>query len=247
MIRMSMGIFRFYEELNDFLPKHRKKVDFEAEFNKRKSIKDIIEEFGVPSTNVDLVLINGKSVDFNTIFQDGDRVSVYPVFESFNIQNVTLLRKFPLRRIRFVADIHLKDIVKPMRMLGFDIDFNGSYSTQDIIEKSIREKRIILTRRNELLKSKSITHGMMVRSGTAVEQVTTIIDDLDINDRIKPFSRCLGCNDPLENRQTRQIMDSISPETKRVFQKDLLCKSCDKQDRQKNTCQLKVDIIRLHV
>ena len=226
---MLTGTFRFYEELNDFLPKHRKNIRFEASFNKIKSIKDIIEEFGVPSTNVDLILINGKSVDFNTIFQDGDRVSVYPVFESFNIQNVTLLRKFPLRQSRFIADIHLKDIVRPMRMLGFDIDFNGSYTTQDIVEKSIREKRIILTKRNELLKSKSITHAMLLKSGTAVEQVTTIMDDLDIHDRIKPFSRCLGCNDPLENRQTRQIMDSISPETKRI-QKDLLCKSCGKQD-----------------
>jgi len=247
MIRMSMGIFRFYEELNDFLPKHRKKVDFEAEFNKRKSMKDIIEEFGVPSTNVDLVLINGEPVDFNYIFQDGDRASVYPVFESFNIQNVTLLRKFPLRRIRFIADIHLEDIVKPMRMLGFDIDFSGSYTTQDIIEKSIQEKRIILTKQKELLKSKSITHGMLIRPGSTVEQVKYIIDDLDINDRIKPFTRCLGCNNPLENRQTKQITDRISPETKRIFEKYLLCKSCGKQDRRKNACQLKVDIIRLHV
>lgn len=244
---MSTGTFRFYEELNDFLPKHRKKVDFEAGFNKKKSIKDIIEKFGVPPTNVDLILINGKSVDFNYIFQDGDRVSVYPVFESFNIQNVTSLRRFPLRRIQFIADIHLKNIVKPMRMLGFDIDFNGSYTTQDIIEKSIQEKRIFLTKRKELLKSKPITHGMMVRSGTTVEQLTTIMDDLDINDRIKPFSRCLGCNDSLENRQREQIMNSILPETKRILEKDLLCKFCSKQDRQENTCQLKVDIIRLHV
>lgn len=242
---MAKGTFRFYEELNDLLPQHRKKVDFEAEFNKRKSIKDIIEECGVPPTEVDLVLINGKSVDFNTIFQDGDRVSIYPVFESLNIQNITLLRRFPLRRIQFIADIHLKDIVKPMRMLGLDIDYNGSFTTLDIIEKSIREKRILLTKRKELLKSKSITHGMLIRPGTAVEQVKHIIDNLDINDRIKPFSRCLRCNDPLENRQRKQIMDRISPGAKSIFEKYLLCKSCGKQDWGKNTCQLKVDIIRL--
>jgi uncharacterized protein len=220
-IRMPTGTFRFYEELNNFLPDNRKKVDFEATFNGIKSIKKIIEEFGVPPTKVDLVLINGKSVDFNTIIKDGDRVSVYPVFESFNIQNVSLLRNFPLRRIQFIADIHMEKIVKPMRMLGFDIDFNGSYTTQDIIEKSIQEKRIILTTRKELLKSKSITHGMLIRPGTAVEQVKTIMDDLDINDRIKPFSRCLRCNDQLENRQTKQILDRILPETKRILEKYL--------------------------
>ena len=244
---MPTGTFRFYEELNDFLPKRKKKGDFVAKFNGRKSIKDIIEKFGVPPTKVDLVLVNGKSVNFNTIFQDGDRVSVYPVFESFNIQNVTLLRRYPLRRIQFIADVHMKDIVKPMRMLGFDIVFNGSYTAQDIIEKSIQEKRILLTKRKELLTSKSITHGMLIRPGTAVEQVKCIIDDLDINDRIKPFSRCLRCNDPLENRQTKQIMDRISPETKRIFEKYLLCQFCGKQDRPKNTCQLKVDIIHKSV
>jgi uncharacterized protein with PIN domain len=242
---MAKGTLRFYEELNDFLPKHRKKIDFEAEFNGKKSIKDIIEECGVPATEVDLVLINGISVDFNYIFQDGDRVSVYPVFESLNIQNVTQLRRFPLRRIQFITDIHLKDIVKPMRMLGFDIDFNGSYTTQDIIGKSIQEKRIILTKRKELLKSKSITHGMLIRSGSTVEQIKCVIDYLDINDRIKPFSRCLRCNDQLEHRQTKQIMDRISPGTKSIFEKYLLCKSCGKQDWRKNTCQLKVDIICL--
>lgn len=244
---MPKGVFRFYEELNDYLPEHRKKTDFKAEFDGRKSIKNIIEDFGVPPTGVDLILINGKSVDFNYILQDGDRVSVYPVFESFNIENVTLLRRDPLRRIRFIADMALKDMVKPMRMLGFDVDFNGSYTAQDVIEKSIEEKRIVLTNRKELLKSKSITHGIIIGSGTIREQIKYIIDTLDLKNRIKPFSRCLRCNDPLKPRQTKQMMKYVSPTGKHIYEKYLLCKSCEKQDRRKNTRQLKVDIFRLQV
>jgi hypothetical protein len=188
---MPTGTFRFYEELNDFLPEHRKKTDFEAEFNEKRSIKNIIENFGVPSSQVDLVLINGKPVDFNYIFQDGDRVSVYPVFERLNIQNVTLLRKIPLRRVQFIADIHLKDMVKPMRMLGLDIDFNPFYTPKDIIRISKQENRIILTTRKEILRSKSVTHGIFMRPGTTIEQIKYVIDSLDLKDRIKPFSRCL--------------------------------------------------------
>jgi uncharacterized protein len=177
---MPTGTFRFYEELNDFLPKHRKKVDFESGFSGRTSVKDIVEEFGVPSAKVDLVLVNGKSVDFNYILQDNDRVSVYPVFESLNIQNVTQLRRVPLRRIQFIADTHLKKLVKPMRMLGFDIDFNGSYTTQDIIEKSIREKRIILTTRKELKRCKSVTRCILLYPDTTKKQIKYLREYLDV-------------------------------------------------------------------
>jgi len=177
---MPTGTFRFYEELNEFLPKHRNKVDFEAEFNGRKSIKDIIEECGVPPTKVDLVLINGKSVDFNTIFQDGDRVSVYPVFERLNIQNVTQLRRVPLRRIQFIADIHMEKIVEPMRMLGFDIDFNPSYTQKDIIKISKKENRIILTTRKELKRSKSVTHCILMRPDTTIKQIKYVMEYLDV-------------------------------------------------------------------
>lgn len=55
---------------------------------------------------VDLILANGKCVDFEYILQDGDRISVYPAFQSLNIETVTRLRESPLRRTKFTADIN---------------------------------------------------------------------------------------------------------------------------------------------
>jgi len=37
---MVKATFRFYEELNDFLPGHRRKKDFEVVFKGRRSVKD---------------------------------------------------------------------------------------------------------------------------------------------------------------------------------------------------------------
>jgi len=244
---MAKGTFRFYEELNDFLPQHLKKVDIETEFIGKRSIKETIENLGVPPSTVDLVLVNGQPVDFDYILKHGDRVSVYPVFEKLNIQNVSMLRKFPLRRVRFIAEVDLRDMVQWMRMLGFDTTFNANCSIPDIIEISGRENRIILTKQKELLKSESVTHAFQVCSGTATTQVNHVMDDLDIKDRIKPFSRCIRCNTRLENRQINEILDQISLETNRIFEKCLYCRSCRKDDRQNNTRQLKVDIIRLYI
>ena len=225
---MPKATFRFYEELNDFLPKHRRKTDFEATFKGKRSIKDMIEALGVPHTEIDLILVNGNSVDFNYILQDEDRVSVYPVFESLNITNVTRLRKIPLRRNKFIADINLGDIVKYMRILGLDLYYDPLLSTREIVEISKRENRIILTKSRKLLKFKEVSHGIFIRPGTTEEQIRRIIDYLDIKDNIKPFSRCLGCNTLLNIVPKEKILDRIPPKTKEFCDEYVHCTSCDK-------------------
>jgi hypothetical protein len=56
--------FRFYEELNDFLAPALRKSEFPYAFTGTQSVKDAIEAIGVPHTEVDLVLVDGESVDF---------------------------------------------------------------------------------------------------------------------------------------------------------------------------------------
>jgi len=188
----------------------------------------MIEALGVPHTEIDLILVNGNSVDFNYILQDEDRVSVYPVFESLNITDVTLLRKIPLRRNKFIADINLGDIVKYMRVLGLDLYFDPLLSTREIIEISKRENRVILTKSRKLLKFKDVSHGIFIRPGTTTEQIRRIIDYLDIKDNIKPFSRCLCCNTLLDIVLKEKILDRIPPKTKEFCDEYVQCQSCDK-------------------
>ena len=69
--------FRFYEELNDFLPIDKKKCLFSYNFEVNPSIKDAIEAIGVPHTEIDLILVNSKSVTFSYHLQDRDMVSGY--------------------------------------------------------------------------------------------------------------------------------------------------------------------------
>jgi uncharacterized protein with PIN domain len=224
---MPRATFRFYEELNDFLPAHRRKTDFQADFGEKRSIKDMIEALGVPHTEIDLVLVNGRSVDFRHFLQDGDRVSVYPVFESLNIENVTRLRQIPLRKTRFVADDNLGDIVKYMRVLGFDVHFDPLLSYREVVKISREENRIILTKSRELLKFKEVSHGLFIRPGAREQQIRRIIDYLDIRDRIRPFSRCIRCNGLLKNIAKESIEDRIPLKTKEFCDEYVQCESCE--------------------
>ncbi|HOP46859.1 MAG TPA: Mut7-C RNAse domain-containing protein [Desulfobacteraceae bacterium] len=225
---MPKVTLRFYEELNHFLKKDRRKTDFQVDYDNNRSIKDMIESLGVPHTEVDLILKNGESVDFSYIIKDGDRFSIYPAFESLNISKVTRLRKIPLRRTEFIADINIGDIVRYMRALGFDVFFDPLLTIREIIEISGRENRIILTKSRRLLKFSDVTHGIYVHPGKFPEQIKRIIQYLDIKDTVKPFSRCLLCNGLLLGVEKDKIINRIPQKTRSFCNEFSYCKKCDK-------------------
>jgi len=170
---------RFYEELNDFLPPHRRKVTFTHALTRRTSVKDLIESFGVPHTEVELILANGRSVDFSYIVQAGDRISVYPMFESLDVSPLLRLREKPLRDPRFVVDANLGQLARYLRLLGFDATYRNSFTDAEVAQISSREKRIVLTRDRALLRHKIITHGYFVRAVKPREQVREILARLE--------------------------------------------------------------------
>jgi sulfur carrier protein ThiS len=92
---------RFYEELNDYLPEERRKRTFSLSLKGPTTVKEAICLLGVPSEEVDLVLVNGESVPFSHIVQDEDRISIYPIFESLDISTVTRLRDRSLLAMKY--------------------------------------------------------------------------------------------------------------------------------------------------
>ena len=143
---MKHAAFRFYAELNDFLPPDRRMVSFDHPFLVSGAVKDMIEALGVPHTEVDLILINGESVDFSHPVQDGDRISVYPVFESFDITPLVHVRPSPLRQTRFVLDTHLGTLAVYLRMVGFDTLYSNDYGDETLARISSGEGRILSRR-----------------------------------------------------------------------------------------------------
>ena len=190
---------RFYEELNDFLVKDRKKIRFTHNYIDRASVKDIIESYGIPHTEIDLILVNGKSVGFDHLVSDGDDISVYPVFESLDITNVQHLRPEPLRNPKFIADVHLGRLARYLRMMGFDVIYKNDFDDKKIITLSLSERRAILTKDRGILKCNTVTHGYWIRSTQVKEQVIEVIKRFDLKNNIEEFSRCIDCNSALES------------------------------------------------
>ncbi len=219
---------RFYEELNDFLPPEQRKVDIVHPFNESGAIKDLVQSLGVPHTEIDLILVNGESVDFQYRVRDGDRISVYPVFETLDISPVTHLRPRPLRVTRFVLDTHLGRLAAYLRMLGFDTLYRNDYDDPTLARISADEHRILLTCDRNLLMRKQITHGYYVRARQPREQLPEIIARFDLYNTLQPFTRCMHCNGTIRPVAKDTVAQRLSPRTKVHHEDFRQCGQCGK-------------------
>jgi uncharacterized protein len=224
----STATFRFYEELNDFLPPHRRKVRFQISFRDSPSVKDAIESLGVPHTEIDVILVNGVSIDFSYRLHNFDDVAVYPVFESLDVTNVTRLRPAPLRTIAFICDVHLGRLARALRVLGFDTLYRNDYTDPEIVAIAVTEHRIVLSRDRGLLKHSAVTHGYCVRSTEWREQAHEIIERFDLRTVATPFTRCALCNGIIARVEKNEIIDLLEDQTKQCYEAFSRCGSCGK-------------------
>lgn len=217
---------RFYEELNDFLKSEIRKKWINYTFRINQTVKDAIEAMGVPHAEIDLIVVNGESVGFDYHLQDGDQISVYPVFETLDISTLTLLRPEPLRETRFILDVHLGKLCKYLRMLGFDTYYRNDLADDEIVKISVTEKRIILTRDLGILKIGAVTHGYWIRSKNSKEQLFEVFKRFDLKDKSRPFYRCTMCNNLVKEVKKTDIEHLLKMNTKIYFDKFYQCNDC---------------------
>ena len=224
---MSVARFRFYAELNDFLPQDSQGRPAERRFDTVAPVKDLIEGFGVPHTEVDLVLIDGEPAPFSSLVRDGDYVSVYPVFRSLDVSSVTRLRPSPPAAPRFVLDVHLGRLAAYLRMLGFDAMYSNSASDRELAFLTRCEDAILVTRDRYLLMRSEVVRGYWVRSTNPKSQLLELSDRFNLLSSMRPFTRCMSCNGSLEPVSRQSLLESLPPKVleKREFSR---CSTCGK-------------------
>jgi len=221
-------VFRFYAELNDFLPKCRRQKSFTKSFKTPITVAETIVSLGIPFSEIDLVLVNGESAKLSHSLKENDRISVYPTFESMDISSNTKVRVEALRVTKFILDCHLGKLSKYLRMLGFDTLYSNNFEDDEIIDIASKQQRIILTRDKLLLSSKKVTHGYFVRAIEKHEQLIEVVKKFDLYSQFRSFTRCMTCNACLCKIEKEEVINKIDSETIRVFNEFFYCKDCDK-------------------
>jgi uncharacterized protein with PIN domain len=221
-----MTTLRFYAELNDYLSPKLRRQDIGIHLAGPCPVRHLIETHGVPHTEVEVILINGVSVDLEAPVHDGDLVSVYPMFEALDVSPLLRLRPEPLREPRFFADAQLGRLARHLRLLGFDTRYENSIDDADLVRRAAAERRIILSRDRALLMRRDVTHGCHIRQDDPREQLTYVIRRCDLSRACHPFTRCIECNGRLEAVSKDKVADKLEPETAACFDEFWRCEGC---------------------
>ncbi len=224
----NIACFRFYEELNDFLPFHQRKKQIEYSFSGKQSVKDAIEALGVPHAEVDLIVANGASVGFDFRVSNGDEISVYPLFEALDISPIVKLRERPLRNPSFICDVHLGALARLLRLAGFNTLYKNNYNDEEIVEIAALQNRCILTRDRGMLKRNAVVRGYCVRSTQPEEQIREVVDRFFLGNAIKPFSRCMECNGAVAAVAKETVIGLLQEKTARYYDEFYRCESCSR-------------------
>jgi len=224
---MAVAAFRFYGELNDFLPPERRQRTTSATLARAATTKHMIEALGVPHTEVALVLVNDAPSSLSRRLHDGDRVAIYPPFQRLPLPAAPLNAP-PAGAPRFIADCHLGGLARLLRMAGFDTRFSNDYADREIARLATQEGRIVLTRDRELLKLREIRHGAYLHAIKAAEQFAEIVRRFALRPHFAPFSRCLLCNEVLHPVSKAAIAAELPPSVRLLQQSFRRCPHCQR-------------------
>ncbi len=217
---------RAYAELNDFVEPGSRGATVRRPFRAHQTVKDVLEAMGIPHTEIDLILVNGDPTGFAHRPAAGDRIAAYPVFEALDIGPTARLRPGPLRDSRFVIDVNLGGLARLLRLLGLDVWFASDADDATLVDISLGQQRILLTRDRGLLKRRAITHGLFVHAEHPDQQAVEVIRRLDLRDRLAPLTRCLRCNGRLAAVAKDEVLGNLQPLTGRYYHEFNRCADC---------------------
>jgi hypothetical protein len=130
--------------------------------------------------------------------------------------------------IKFAVDCMLGKLAKTLRMMGFDTFYESYIDDADLVDIAYRENRIILTRDVDLTNRKKAEQFLWIKSTNHKEQIKQVINEFNLNDKKKPLSRCLVCNEqlnPIDKEEVEDIVPEYTYKTQNEFYK---CSGCGK-------------------
>ncbi len=131
-------------------------------------------------------------------------------------------------RPRFAVDVMLGRLARWLRIVGWDTLYDNHFEDEELVRVAVEEDRLLLTRdRKLILRKPARDRSLLIESDTPWEQLLQVIGDLQLEVRgSRILSRCLVCNETLQNTRPADLLERVPPyvlSTRRTFR---CCPSC---------------------
>jgi uncharacterized protein with PIN domain len=131
--------------------------------------------------------------------------------------------------LKFICDDNLGKLAKWLRTLGYDTLFELTIEDGELVSLALKEDRIILSRDTKLSRFKIKDKYLLIQSENPLEQLKQVIDHFKLKvDGGLLFSRCLVCNQPLQEIKKEKIKDRLYPYVYQTQENFVHCSVCDR-------------------
>ena len=128
--------------------------------------------------------------------------------------------------MKFIVDCMLGKLAKWLKILGFDAVFFSKIEDSELLALAEKEGRILLSRDNALLENPHDIRTLFIQSEDWNEQIEQVLDEFELWQNIRAYSRCIECNVELKDLPKSRAKNLVTPfvfEQADVF---AICPSC---------------------
>jgi len=141
------------------------------------------------------------------------------------------LKRMQETDFKFIADDMVGKLAKWLRILGYDTLYFRKIDNRKLIDLALEENRILLTRDTDIAADKSIGNCILIADDNYLKQLRQVIDALGLSPsswRGNVFSRCLICNEILEDVPKNDVRERVPEFVFKTQEKYKICPRCDR-------------------
>jgi uncharacterized protein with PIN domain len=136
------------------------------------------------------------------------------------------------KKPNFIVDAMLGNLAKKLRILGYDSKYFSSIEDDKLIIIAKNEKRIILTKDEQLTKNaeKQNVDAILIRGNDELEQIAQINTKIKFERFVMDTnnSRCIACNGNLQPIERHRIIGKVPEGVLEREENFWMCDSCKK-------------------
>lgn len=133
--------------------------------------------------------------------------------------------------IKFIADSMLGGLARYLRMMGIYTEYYNNIKDKDLIKLLEEDESKVLLTKDRILKNETPKYSeriFIIKSDDKIEQAKEVINNFNLKNHIKPFSRCLECNTEIRKIPKKEVKNLVPEETYKSIKEFFICPECKK-------------------